>query len=69
VREDQISLTEQEEKIIEFLKAHNNQLRTKDAKSVLGVEARRAREVLKDLVDKQVIIKKSKGPSTFYEKK
>ncbi len=69
VREDQISLTEQEEKIIEFLKAHNNQLRTKDAKSVLGVEERRAREILKDLVDKQVIIKKGKGPSTFYEKK
>lgn len=67
MREDAISLTDQEEKIIEFLKTHDGQIKTKNAKVVLGVEDRRAREVLKYLTDKQLIVKKGKGPSTFYE--
>jgi len=62
-------LTDQEQKIVEFLKEHDDIIRTKDAKIVLSVEERRAREILKDLVEKQVIDKKGKGPSTFYELK
>jgi len=62
-------LTDQEQKIVEFLKEHDDIIRTKDAKNVLSVEERRAREILKDLVEKQVIDKKGKGPSTFYELK
>jgi len=62
-------LTDQEQKIVEFLKEHDDIIRTKDAKIVLSVEERRAREILKDLVEKQVIDKKGKGPSTFYKLK
>jgi len=69
IKENTISLTDQEQKIVEFLKEHDGKIRTKNAKNVLGVEERRTREVLKDLVDKQVIGKKGKGPSTFYELK
>lgn len=69
MREDNISLTDQEEKILDYLRKHNRQIKTKNVKIVLGVEDRRAREVLKDLVDKHVIEKKGKGPSTFYEMK
>jgi len=69
MREDIIAFTVQEEKIVEFLKAHNCKLKTKDAESILGVGERRAREVLKDLVDKKAILKKGSGPSTFYEMK
>jgi ATP-dependent DNA helicase RecG len=64
-----ISLTVQEQKIVAFLKEHGGIVRTKDAKSVLDVEERRAREILKDLADKQIIEKKGRGPSTFYELK
>ena len=60
-------LNDQEQKIIELLKQHEGTVRTKDAKNVLNVEERRAREILKDLVDKQVLDKKGKGPSTFYQ--
>src|SRR6056297_592255 len=67
--ENTISLTDQEQKIIEFLKEQDGIIRTRDAKNILNVEERRAREVLKDLVEKQVIDKKGKGPSTFYQLK
>ena len=67
--ENTISLTDQEQKIVELLKQNNGIIRTKNVKEVLDVEERRAREILKNLVDKQVIDKKGKGPSTFYELK
>ena len=62
-------LTDQEQRIVDFLKEHDETIRTKDAKNVLNVEERRAREILKDLVEKKVIDKKEKGPSTFYQLK
>ena len=62
-----IIFTDQEEKIMEYLKVHDGKIKTKDAKIILGVEERRAREVLKELTDKQLIVKKGKGPNTFYE--
>ena len=62
-------LTDQEQRIVDFLKEHDETIRTKDAKNVLNVEERRAREILKDLVEKKVIDKKGKGPSTFYQLK
>ena len=62
-------LTDQEQRIVDFLKEHDETIRTKYAKNVLNVEERRAREILKDLVEKKVIDKKEKGPSTFYQLK
>lgn len=62
-------LNEQESKIIDFLNTRDGKIKTKDVKNILNVEERRAREVLKGLVDRQFIIKKGKGPSTFYELK
>lgn len=69
VKEDYEYLTDQEKIITKFLSTNNGQIKTKEAKSILKVEERRAREVLKDLVDKKIIIKKGKGPKTFYEMK
>lgn len=63
--ENTISLIDQEQKNVEFLKQHDGTIRTKKAKEILDVEERRAREILKDLVDKLVIDKKGRGPSTF----
>lgn len=65
--ENTISLTAQEQKIVEFLKQHDGIIKTKNAKDVLDVEERRAREVLKELADKKIIEKKGKGSSTFYQ--
>jgi ATP-dependent DNA helicase RecG len=65
--ENTISLTAQEQKIVEFLKHHDGIIKTKSAKDVLDVEERRAREVLKELTDKKIIEKKGKGSSTFYQ--
>lgn len=62
-------LTDQEQLIVEFLKEHDEIIRNKDAKDVLKVEERRARIILNNLVEKQVIDKKGKGPSTFYQLK
>ncbi len=64
---ENVVLTDQEEKIIQYLKKHDGRIKTKDAKNILGVEERRARAVLKGLADRQLIVKKGKGPSTFYE--
>ena len=64
--EDLISLTVQEQKIVTFLKENDSIIRTSDAENVLSVGERRAREILKDLVDKKVIERKGSGPATFY---
>jgi ATP-dependent DNA helicase RecG len=58
-------LSDQEQKVVEFLKEQDEIIRTRDAKNVLNVEERRAREVLKDLVEKKSLIKKEKDQVLF----
>ena len=65
-KEYPITLTGQEQKIIEFLKDHDGEIRTNDAETLLNVGDRRARVVLKNLADKQVIERMEKGSNTFY---
>ncbi|AHM57302.1 ATP-dependent DNA helicase [Peptoclostridium acidaminophilum DSM 3953] len=60
-------LTEQEKAIIEYLKRKDSRITTQDVKSILDIEDRRARGILKGLVDRGLIERKGGGPSTFYQ--
>jgi ATP-dependent DNA helicase RecG len=66
IKEDNKPLSDQEERIIEYLKEHDGIIKTKDVKSILGVEERRARVILKKLINKNIIAKKGNGSRTFY---
>jgi ATP-dependent DNA helicase RecG len=65
-KEDNKPLSDQEEKIIEFLKEHDGIIKTKDVKSILGVEERRARVILNKLINKHIIEKRGNGSRTIY---
>jgi ATP-dependent DNA helicase RecG len=63
------SLTVQESAIMDYLKNNENRITTETAKSLLGIENRRARDILRGLIEKQVIERAGKGPGTYYTAK
>src|SRR6056297_2352360 len=67
--ENTISLTDQEQKIIEFLKEQDNCITTREAESVLGVAERRARKILKDMVGKGILKRVGRTTNTHYRMK
>ena len=61
-------LTEQEKIIIEYLRS-SNRITTQEVKSILGVEERRARNILKGLVDQGILERIGKTTNTYYRPK
>jgi ATP-dependent DNA helicase RecG len=62
-------LSHQEEKVIEYLKANENRITTREAESVLDVAERRARKILKDMVGKGILKRVGKTTNTHYRMK
>lgn len=58
-------LSEQEKLIVDYLQKHNK-ITTGRAEEVLGVKQRRAREILKELTEKEVLLKCGAYKSTVY---
>jgi Fic family protein len=54
---------------MDYLKNNENRITTETAKSLLGIENRRARDILRGLIEKQVIERAGKGPGTYYTAK
>lgn len=59
-------LTHQEEKVIEYLKANENRITTREAEAVLNVAERRARKILKDMVGKGILKRVGRTTNTHY---
>ncbi len=66
---DILALSHQEEKVIEYLKANENRITTREAESVLDVAERRARKILKDMVGKGILIRVGRTTNTHYSMK
>ena len=62
-------LSYQEEKIVDYLKANESRITTKEAESVLDVAERRAREVLNNMVSKNILKRVGKTTNTHYRMK
>ncbi|WP_143153596.1 helix-turn-helix domain-containing protein [Caloranaerobacter azorensis] len=58
-------LSEQEMRIIEYIK-NNGKITSKEVEKLIGVKNRRAREILKEMIDRKVITRKGRGRSTYY---
>ena len=56
----------QEEKIIAYLEEYNN-IVSKDVEKLLRIKESRTRELLKQMVDKELIIRLGGGRSTYYK--
>ncbi len=63
------ALSHQEEKVIEYLKANENRITTKEAELVLDVAERRARKILKDMVSKEILERVGRTTNTHYRMK
>lgn len=59
------NLNEQEKIVVTHLKS-KGKVTSKEIMYMLDVKDRRARKILKDMVDKKIIIVKGKGRSTYY---
>jgi len=66
VSDNLIPLGLQEEKIIAYLEEHNN-IVSKDVEKLLRIKESRTRELLKQMVDKELIIRLGSGRSTYYK--
>ena len=64
--DDLPTLSHQEEQILSYLKENENHLTTKKAQAILEISERRAREVLKGLVDKNILKRVGKTTNTHY---
>lgn len=58
-------MTEQEKNIFIFLE-NNNTINSKEVEKLLKIKNARAREILKEMIDKSLIERKGSGRSTFY---
>lgn len=63
------TLSHQEEKVVEYLKANENRITTREAESVLDVAERRARKILKDMVGKGILKRVGRTTNTHYRMK
>ncbi|PHS28850.1 MAG: ATP-dependent DNA helicase [Alkaliphilus sp.] len=61
-----VDLTEQEKTILSYLKS-NNKITSKKVESLFGIKERRARQIIKDMVDKKLISLKDRGKNRYYE--
>ena len=61
-------MTNQEKIIVDYLK-ENNEITRIYAEELLGVKTRRANEILKELVDKEIIIKLGEHKNIRYSLK
>lgn len=61
-------LSEQEMKIIEYIK-NNGKITSREVENLIGVKNRRAREILKEMIDLKVIVRKGRGKNTYYSLK
>ncbi|WP_156099399.1 RNA-binding domain-containing protein [Caloranaerobacter azorensis] len=61
-------LSEQEIRIIEYIK-NNGKITSKEVEKLIGVKNRRAREILKEMIDRKIITRKGRGRSTYYSLK
>jgi len=68
VSDNLISFSFQEETIIAYIKKHNR-IVSKDVKKLLGIKESRTRELLKQMVEKGLIVRLGRGRSTSYIKK
>jgi ATP-dependent DNA helicase RecG len=62
---DSIALSEQEEQIMQFL-IHSSKIVSKDVEKLLGIKEARARRILKQMVEKGLIVRLGSGRSTCY---
>lgn len=58
-------ISENEKKIIEFINT-NSKISTIQVMEIAGVKERRAREILRNLLNKNLIIRRGKGRNTHY---
>jgi len=64
---DSIALSEQEEQIMQFL-IHSSKIVSKDVEKLLDIKEARARRILKQMVEKGLIVRLGRGRSTYYKK-
>jgi len=57
--------SEQEIKVIKFIEGHNK-IRSKDIEMLFNIKSTRAKEILKGMIDNELIIKKGKTKGSFY---
>ncbi len=62
------NLTEQEVEIIRFL-SENNKIESDDVENLFGVKSARARRILKNMVDNNILVRLGKGRATHYKLK
>ncbi len=62
---NEVSLTEQQMMIVKYVQEHGD-ITSGKAEKVLGIKQRRAREILKELVEKNVLSKRGAYKSTVY---
>ena len=65
VSDSSIALSLQEEKIISYLES-NKRIVSKDVEKLLGLKESRTRELLKQMVEKGIIVRLGSGRSTYY---
>lgn len=58
-------LSEQERMVVDYLQTHDK-ITTSKAEELLGIKQRRAREILKEMTDKEVLLKCGAYKSTVY---
>jgi len=69
VTHDLVTLSDQEEKIIAYLKTNENRITTKEVTTILDVEERRARDILTKMISKGILEKIGKTTNTHYRLK
>lgn len=67
--EEILSSREPEESILRYLKSNQNKITTKETKVLLGLGERRSREILKDMIDKNILEKVGMTTNTHYRVK
>lgn len=59
------NLSEQKRKVINYLQTHDK-ITTSKAEELLGIKQRRAREILKEMTDNEILFKTGVYKSTVY---
>src|SRR5665648_147013 len=60
---------EPEESILRYLKSNQNKITTKETKALLGLGERRSREILKDMIDNDILERVGMTTNTYYRLK
>ncbi len=62
-------LRDYEESILRYLELNQNKITTKETQTILGLGERRSREILKEMIDKNILEKVGKTTNTHYRMK